>query len=149
VNNHASDHSQREQRNSKAGEVPEREPGAAPEGAAEADVRLLAPETILASQFLGERVSPTTFSGEARLALAILQDAIQIYCKPEASLRLRREAASWLGSSDRSWCFSFERICEALGLEPEYVRRGLGPPGKHLPTAPGSRGIVCRRARAA
>ena len=134
MNNHASDHSQREQRNTKAGEVPGREPGTAPEGAAEADVRLLAPETILASQFLGERVSPTTFSGEARLALAILQDAIQIYCKPEASLRLRREAASWLGSSDRSWCFSFERICEALGFDSDYIRGGLHRRGRRSVT---------------
>jgi len=55
VKNHASDHSQREQRDAKADEVPGREPGPAPEGAAEADVRLHAPETILASQFLGER----------------------------------------------------------------------------------------------
>ena len=89
----------------------------------------LVPETILQSQFLSERASPARFSGEHRLALAILEDAIRIYCNPEGSLRLRRETALWLISDDRSWCFSFERICEALGLEPECVRRSLRPPG--------------------
>src|SRR5438093_7034069 len=85
VNNHASDHSQREQRNSKAGEVPEREPGAAPEGAAGGEVRLPAPGTIPPSQLLRGRVSPTALSGQAPLALAVLQDAGQIYSKPEGS----------------------------------------------------------------
>src|SRR5438093_13395490 len=79
VNNHASDHSQREQRNSKAGEVPGHEPGAAPEGAAEADVRLPAPETIPASQLPGELVSPTAFRRAARPRLASLQRAIHVH----------------------------------------------------------------------
>jgi hypothetical protein len=28
-------------------------------------------------------------------------------------------------SSDRDWIFSFERVCEALHIEPDYVRRGF------------------------
>src|SRR5438093_11721877 len=51
VNDHASDHSEREQRHSKAGEVPGRDPVAAPEGPAEADGLLLAPEPIPAGRF--------------------------------------------------------------------------------------------------
>ncbi|HUE30830.1 MAG TPA: hypothetical protein VMR79_08135 [Verrucomicrobiae bacterium] len=89
---------------------------------------LLVPDIVRQSQFLNERASPARFSGEYRLALAILQDAIEIYCMEGSgrrNLQLRREAACWLGSSDRSWCFSFERICEALALEPDYIRRAL------------------------
>ena len=99
---------------------------------------LLTPEIVLQSQFLNERASPVRFSGEYRLALAILHDAIQIYCMEGSgrrNLQLRREAARWLHSSDRSWCFSFERICEAVGLDPECVRRGLRAPGMRLATA--------------
>jgi len=99
---------------------------------------LLTPEIVLQSQFLNERASPVRFSGEYRLALAILHDAIQIYCMEGSgrrNLQLRREAARWLHSDDRSWCFSFERICETLELEPDCVRRGLRAPGMRRATA--------------
>ena len=36
-----------------------------------------------------------------------------------------REVVTWFASNDRQWPFSFERICEALSLEPEYIRSGL------------------------
>ena len=75
---------------------------------------LFVPDIVRQSQFLSERASPSRFSGEYRLALAILEDAIQIYCMEGAgrrSLQLRREAGRWFNSDDRSWCFSFERIC--------------------------------------
>ena len=92
---------------------------------------LLVPDIVRQSQFLSERASPTRFSGEYRLAVAILEDAIQIYCMEGSgrrNLQLRREAGRWLSSDDRSWCFSFERICEALGLDPDCIRRGLRAP---------------------
>ena len=99
---------------------------------------LFVPDIVRQSQFLSERASPSRFSGEYRLALAILHDAIQIYCMEGSgrrNLQLRREAARWLHSSDRSWCFSFERICETLELEPDCVRRGLRAPGMRRATA--------------
>ena len=99
---------------------------------------LFVPDIVRQSQFLSERASPSRFSGEYRLALAILEDAIQIYCMEGSgrrNLQLRREAARWLHSSDRSWCFSFERICETLELEPDCVRRGLRAPGMRRATA--------------
>ena len=92
---------------------------------------LFVPDIVRESQFLSERASPSRFSGEYRLAVAILEDAIQIYCMEGSgrrNLQLRREAGRWLSSDDRSWCFSFERICEALGLEPDCIRRGLRAP---------------------
>src|SRR6266550_8472992 len=100
---------------------------------------LCVPDIVRQSQFLSERASPSRFSGEYRLALAILHDAIQIYCMEGSgrrNLQLRREAARWLHSSDHSWCFSFERICETLGLDPDWVRRGLRAPGMRRATAP-------------
>jgi hypothetical protein len=35
------------------------------------------------------------------------------------------EAVEWIEGSDREWPFSYENICEALGLGATYVRRGL------------------------
>ena len=99
---------------------------------------LFVPDIVRQSQFLSERASPSRFSGEYRLAVAILEDAIRIYCMEGSgrrNLQLRREAARWLHSDDRSWCFSFERICETLELEPDCVRRGLRAPGMRRATA--------------
>jgi len=99
---------------------------------------LFVPDIVRQSQFLSERASPSRFSGEYRLALAILEDAIQIYCMEGAgrrSLQLRREAGRWFNSDDRSWCFSFERICEALGFDPDCIRRGLRVPRGRLAAA--------------
>ena len=31
----------------------------------------------------------------------------------------------WIESGEREWPFSYENICEVLGLNPEYIRRGL------------------------
>jgi len=114
---------------------------------------LFVPDIVRQSQFLSERASPSRFSGEYRLAVAILEDAIQIYCMEGSgrrNLQLRREAARWLHSSDHSWCFSFERICETLGLDPDCVRRGLRAPGMRRATAPwppvGEKGDEGRRA---
>src|SRR5919197_6242818 len=95
---------------------------------------LLGPGIVPPPQPLGERALPSRVSGAHRLALAILVDAIQIYCMECAArrnLRLRREAGLWLESDDRSWCFSFQRICEALGLDPDCIRRGLRAAREH------------------
>ena len=85
-----------------------------------------------------EPASPTRLSRECRLALAILEDAIHIY-RMEGSgrrnLRLRLEAARWFSSDDRSWCFSFERICEVLELDSDCIRRGLKAPSERRAAA--------------
>jgi hypothetical protein len=67
---------------------------------------------------------------ETRLLIAIVEEAIncfQRYCFAEHDLgqRLFREADEWLMSNHRDWAFSFESICDAIGLEPSYVRYGL------------------------
>ena len=67
--------------------------------------------------------------GELRLMAAVLEDAIHVLRKRPRS-RAGREAREWLHSVDRSWPFSFERICEALSLEPEYIRMGLYRQGR-------------------
>jgi hypothetical protein len=39
--------------------------------------------------------------------------------------RLYFRARRWFESEDRTWVFSFLRITEALGIEPELVKRSL------------------------
>lgn len=67
---------------------------------------------------------------ERRLRLAVLEDAIRT-CQRYGGTRRRRERAmyaeaiGWIASRDRKHAFAFERVCEALGLDPDYVRRGV------------------------
>ncbi len=72
-------------------------------------------------------------TGEQRLLLALLSDAMQAY-SAELARRRRphriRELRRWFESTDRSYVFAFESVCDALGLDAAYVRRRvLGVPG--------------------
>jgi hypothetical protein len=35
------------------------------------------------------------------------------------------DAEEWIMNLDRSYPFSFENVCEALGYDPGYMRQGL------------------------
>jgi hypothetical protein len=108
------------------------------------------PEAILPSQFFtpGRGKAPDS---ETRLMYAILEDAINVYCKyrEPATCKERRlfgNARRWLESNDRVWLFSFLRICEALDLDPGYIRKGLRAPRAAgtgtLPPARTGKGVV-------
>ena len=63
---------------------------------------------------------------EQCLMAAVLEDAIDVYRHPRADRRERmRETEAWFRSDDRSWLFSFGRICETLGLDPHAIRASL------------------------
>src|SRR5262245_28651682 len=73
-------------------------------------------------------------TGEQRLMAAVLEDAIALRLKPipPATGKMRPkfvqeqgQADHWLRSNDRASLFSFLRICEALNLDSQYLRRGL------------------------
>ena len=71
---------------------------------------------------IGCRHAPT---GEQRLMLAVLGDAMHAYAVERASRKrpLRvAELREWFESPDRSYVFAFESVCDALGLDPAYVR---------------------------
>jgi hypothetical protein len=67
---------------------------------------------------------------ERFLMLAVLQDAVTCLEKYAAfgsrgNKRLFDEARDWILSEDGDWLFSFNNVCEAVGLNPGYVRRRL------------------------
>lgn len=84
---------------------------------------------------------PRPLSPPQRLMLAVLEDAARVLEKyvdehsPQGQ-ELYAEAHDWVLASDHSWPFSFVNVCDALGLEVTYIRRGLiGPPaGTSTPT---------------
>jgi hypothetical protein len=72
--------------------------------------------------------APTWAIPERRLMLAVLCDAIICFQKGKSSNprdRAYGEAKEWLFNDGLDWAFSFGRICDALGLDPDYLRRGL------------------------
>jgi len=86
------------------------------------------PDTMLATQFFG-RLRSTERSGEVRLMIAVLEDGVLTYLKyagatdPKAR-ELFRDAEQWIESSEAD-IMAFETICHTVGLDPDYIRRGL------------------------
>src|SRR5262249_6875160 len=67
---------------------------------------------------------------EMGLMLAVLEEAVatfqhQLGADARRGRRLFREADEWFRSADTSGTFAFESVCDVLGLDPEFVRRGL------------------------
>jgi hypothetical protein len=93
--------------------------------------RLFEPDAVLAAQFYANfKVSPYT-QPELRLMAAVLEDAISCLSIDfrSATARQRKqleEVRQWFAAEGESeWIFSFKNICEALGINPPYLRRGL------------------------
>jgi len=90
----------------------------------------LEPETVLPSQFFDRFKIDASLQPEKRLMLAVLEDAVGTFQKYAGATnrrarRLHAEAEEWFADDDVSWPFAFPNICQALGLEPEWLRRGL------------------------
>src|SRR5262245_51160738 len=95
-----------------------------------AATRSLPPAAVLPEQFHSPAASAVSGRGEVALMRAVLEDAIDCFRKQSSktdrrSQRLLREAEEWLFTDDLRWPFSFLNICNVLGIDPEYVRRGL------------------------
>ena len=85
---------------------------------------------VPAQFFTPPQQSHLFWRGEQRLLFAVLQDAVACWFRYRDTLirrghRLFGETVAWFESSDTSWLYAFERICGILGLDPEYIRRGL------------------------
>ena len=67
---------------------------------------------------------------EKSLMFAVLLDAVECFQKyaflrDEHATRLFRETDIWIFEENRVWPFSFINICEALAIDPHYLRQGL------------------------
>jgi len=68
--------------------------------------------------------------GEEKLMLAVLASAVEYFqkyvlSKDQKGRKLFQEAEEWFLEKDSDQLFSFEYICETLGLHPDYLRQGL------------------------
>ena len=94
-------------------------------GHAVADLSGFDGEVCVRYEAVYRRAEPA--SGERRLLLAVLEDGIRTLLKNARAthgrgLNLRREAFGWLVTDDRADVFSFENICETLGIDAERLR---------------------------
>lgn len=85
-------------------------------------------EIVLPAQFAGPRF---LLSPEKHLLYAILHDAV--ICVQDGQRRGARprvqkraqEALAWFNSNEQKWLCSFLRICDALHLDPDWIRAHL------------------------
>ena len=92
--------------------------------------RLFEPDVMLPVQYFTLLRKHSPQGPEYYLVVAMLQDAIECYQKyrfvtDEIGRELFNDASEWFASNDRKWPFSFENVCGILGLNAEYLRRGL------------------------
>ena len=89
----------------------------------------LAPDFMLPPQFFGRDARRRRESGERRLLVAILIDAMNIRqrrCRLRRNApALQRETERWFASRERRWPFAFESICDTLELDAGRIRRLL------------------------
>jgi hypothetical protein len=102
--------------------------------------KLFEPDAILPAQFYAMFKCSQYKEPERRLMVAVLEDAVScLSMNPrDCNLRQRKqyeEAKQWVSAEEESeWIFSFRNICEVLGMDPSYLRRGLtrGTPGSRV-----------------
>lgn len=108
---------------------------------------LLDPESVLPDQYFAGLQLPPFVQNEARLMLAILQDAVDTYQRHALAKSARQraefeDARDWIASTESEWVFSFENICSVLGIDADYVRDGLR---RHTPTPTPERRALRKR----
>ena len=90
--------------------------------------RELRPETILIDEIVSSNRG-TARGAERALMSALLFDGIQAYLSYVASSKPQksrfREACNWINSKEKEYIFSFNNVCECLGIDPDYLRCGL------------------------
>jgi hypothetical protein len=92
--------------------------------------RSLGYDLLAAEELFGSNRHKGGSSAERELMLAILADAIDCIWKYSGaragkSMRLFRDARQWLFANDSKETFSFINVCDAVSLDPSYIRRGI------------------------
>jgi hypothetical protein len=92
---------------------------------------LFGPEVVLPAQLFAPLREQLSNKGECKLLVAVLEEAVECFQKylrasEPPKRRLFQEAEHWIMSEgDTAPAFSFEHICGVLGIDPDYLRRGL------------------------
>ncbi len=106
-----------------------RDPGPRPRDP-EILAELFAPEIVLPDQLQQGFRRDSYLSGEKALMLAVLEDGIRCFqehlTNPRSNPRLlSKQAEEWIRAVDYEWPFSFNNVCETLGIDPDALREKL------------------------
>ena len=106
-----------------------RDPGPRPRDP-EILAELFAPEIVLPDQLHQGYRRDSYLSGEKALMLAVLEDGIRCFQEHLRNARsnprlLSQQAEEWIRAVDYEWPFSFNNVCETLGIDPSALRRAL------------------------
>lgn len=87
-------------------------------------------DVLLPEQYLETFRRAIPLEPEKGLMLAVLEDAVAFFLKYADARRPRektlfQETEEWIFEKESPWFFSFENICETVGLDPNYLRKGL------------------------
>jgi hypothetical protein len=91
---------------------------------------ILVPDMITPEQFYDSRHDDSAIAPVKRLMMAVLEDALRCFqnnsnAKSGPRKRLFVEAEQWLCGETGDGPFSFDTVCETLGIEPQFLRGGL------------------------
>jgi hypothetical protein len=86
--------------------------------------RDLTSSAVLPIQYFGSS-GARSFSSEHRLMLAVLVDAINLVLRENRGKCAAKEASCWIFASGVARWVSFELACDAVGLNPEWLRERL------------------------
>jgi len=91
---------------------------------------LFTPDVVLPEQFFEGARRDSQASGEKALMLAVLEDGIRCFQEhlrnPRSNPRLlSQQAEAWMRAVDYEWPFSFNNVCETLGIDPSALRAAL------------------------
>jgi hypothetical protein len=93
-------------------------------------VELLEPDVLAAEEY--QRIHRRhALSSEQDLMAAILEQGIAdyrryVFARDKKGRKFFLDAEAWISIDDHDWVFSFTNCCGVVGIEPSYLRRGLG-----------------------
>lgn len=91
---------------------------------------LFQPDILLPAQYSETVRQKTVAMPERDLMLAVLEDAVCCFQKYVLASDRRgrilfKEAEGWIFDDDDSGVFSYTNVCDVLGIDRNYLRRGL------------------------
>jgi hypothetical protein len=95
-------------------------------GSSDFEAQLFQQDTLIPNQYWETLRRKGGLEREQKLMLAVLEDATWIYIKCFSKKNtLFLEVEDWFRHKGNDRLFSFENICDVLGLSADYIRRGL------------------------
>ena len=91
---------------------------------------LFQPDIILPSQYRDTLQRRTPQDPEKKLMLAVLEDAVAcfrngLHARDHRRRELFKDSEAWIREENGDWLFSFEHICDILGLDARSIRNEL------------------------